>query len=93
MQPVSLTSPLCLPHLSFTISLVAALCQETIGDQSIVPRKLLQSIESRYDGKKAPLIDEDLDDLRTSLFPFSFNTYITSYLYLLYFIVFIDVPP
>jgi len=49
--------------------LLAALCQETIGDHSIVPRKLLTEIEAKFEGKRAPLIDEDLDELHIKIKP------------------------
>lgn len=50
----------------YNILWIAALCQETIGDQSLVPRYLLREIEAKYEGQPAPLIDEDLHVLRTS---------------------------
>jgi len=49
--------------------LLAALCQETIGDHSIVPRKLLSAIEAKFKGARAPLIDEDLDELHIKIKP------------------------
>jgi len=47
--------------------LLAALCQETIGDHSVAPRRLLRAIESKFESKAARLVDEDLEELHISL--------------------------
>jgi len=49
--------------------LMAALCQETIGDHSVVPRELLEKMETKYVGVRAPLVDEDLSTLHISVEP------------------------
>jgi hypothetical protein len=49
--------------------LLAALCQETLGDHSIVPRRILSEVEAKYVGRPAPVVDEQLEELHIKVKP------------------------